>query len=61
MDRQDTEPDPTAAELDRQKGQQGKRAGGDWADEAAQARTSDDPRRVAPHDPDGVPSTGDQR
>lgn len=61
MDRQDTEPDPTAAELDRQKGQQGKQPAGDWADEAAQARTADDPRRVTPHDPDGVPSTGDQR
>lgn len=33
----------------------------DWADEAAQARASDDPRRVTPHDPSGVPSTGDRR
>jgi len=31
----------------------------DWADEAAQARTADDPRAVAPHDRSGVPSTGD--
>ena len=33
----------------------------DWADEAARARTADDPRRVTPHDRSGVPSTGDSR
>lgn len=33
----------------------------DWADEAAQARTADDPRVVAPHDRTGTPSTGDAR
>jgi hypothetical protein len=33
----------------------------DWADEAAQARTADDPRAVAPHDAVGEPSTGDRR
>ncbi|MFC7545212.1 hypothetical protein [Plantactinospora sp. GCM10030261] len=32
-----------------------------WADRAAQARTADDERAVAPHDRAGVPSTGDQR
>ncbi|WP_434742638.1 hypothetical protein [Micromonospora sp. SH-82] len=32
--------------------------GRDWADEAAQARTADDPRAVAPHDAAGRPSTG---
>ena len=32
----------------------------DWADEAAQARASDDPRRVTPHDQAGVPSTGER-
>ncbi|MGW0432281.1 hypothetical protein ACWDV4_07010 [Micromonospora sp. NPDC003197] len=31
----------------------------DWADEAAQARTADDPRAVAPHDRSGKPSTGE--
>jgi hypothetical protein len=31
----------------------------DWGDEAAQARTADDPRRVAPHDRTGRPSTGE--
>ncbi|WP_428962419.1 hypothetical protein [Micromonospora fluostatini] len=30
----------------------------DWADEAAQARTADDPRAVAPHDAAGRPSIG---
>ncbi|MFK3981434.1 hypothetical protein ACI2K4_13780 [Micromonospora sp. NPDC050397] len=35
-------------------------AGRDWADDAAQARASDDPRRVTPHDQNGVPSTGDR-
>jgi len=35
--------------------------GGDWADTAAMARAADDPRRVAPHDQSGVPSTGDTR
>ncbi len=33
----------------------------DWADRAARARTADDPRRTAPHDSTGVPSTGDER
>ena len=33
---------------------------GTWADEAAQARTADDPRRRTPHDRSGVPSTGDE-
>ncbi|WDZ86479.1 hypothetical protein [Micromonospora cathayae] len=31
--------------------------GRDWADEAAQARTADDPRAMAPHDAAGRPST----
>lgn len=29
----------------------------DWADEAAKARTADDPRAMAPHDKAGRPST----
>jgi hypothetical protein len=33
---------------------------GNWADEAAQARTADDPRGRAPRDRAGVPSTGDE-
>lgn len=31
--------------------------GRDWADEAAEARTADDPRAMAPHDAAGRPST----
>jgi hypothetical protein len=31
----------------------------DWADAAAQARTGDDPRAVAPRDRVGKPSTGE--
>ncbi|MDM4722273.1 hypothetical protein QTQ03_22775 [Micromonospora sp. WMMA1363] len=30
----------------------------DWADEAAQARTADDPRAMAPRDAAGRPSQG---
>lgn len=33
----------------------------DWADEAAKARTADDPRAVAPHDRAGRPSTDGTR
>ncbi|MEV0730239.1 MULTISPECIES: hypothetical protein [Polymorphospora] len=33
----------------------------DWADEAAEARTADDPRARAPHDRTGTPSTGAAR
>ncbi|MEV0396749.1 hypothetical protein [Polymorphospora rubra] len=33
----------------------------DWADEAANARTADDPRARAPHDRTGTPSTGAAR
>jgi hypothetical protein len=31
-----------------------------WADEAAEARTSSDPRAMAPQDRSGRPSTGDE-
>ncbi|MEU7620537.1 hypothetical protein AB0M91_29315 [Micromonospora rifamycinica] len=34
--------------------------GSDWADEAAQARTPEDPRAVAPRDAGGRPSNGPQ-
>ncbi|WP_320068132.1 hypothetical protein [Micromonospora sp. RTGN7] len=47
------------AERDQQREQDGER-GRDWADEAAQARTSDDPRTVSPHDAAGHPSNGRQ-
>ncbi|MFR9775835.1 hypothetical protein ACL02O_07210 [Micromonospora sp. MS34] len=32
----------------------------DWADDAAQARTADDPRAMAPRDAGGRPSNGRQ-
>ncbi|MFI7604928.1 hypothetical protein ACIBTV_07375 [Micromonospora sp. NPDC049366] len=32
----------------------------DWADNAAHARTADDPRAVAPKDATGHPSTGER-
>ncbi|MET7749122.1 hypothetical protein [Micromonospora sp. NPDC005367] len=32
----------------------------DWADNAAHARTADDPRAMAPRDSGGHPSTGDR-
>jgi hypothetical protein len=32
--------------------------GDDWADQAAKARTGDDPRAKAPHDSAGAPTTG---
>jgi hypothetical protein len=32
--------------------------GDDWADQAARARTGDDPRAAAPHDTSGTPTTG---
>ncbi|MEH0845171.1 hypothetical protein V6U81_22545 [Micromonospora sp. CPCC 205711] len=34
--------------------------GRDWADEAAQARTPEDPRAVSPRDAAGRPSNGPQ-
>ncbi|MEU5786235.1 hypothetical protein ABZ754_00720 [Micromonospora purpureochromogenes] len=34
--------------------------GRDWADEAAQARTADDPAAMAPRDAGGRPSNGRQ-
>ncbi|MEV6377027.1 hypothetical protein FXF53_14680 [Micromonospora sp. WP24] len=32
----------------------------DWADDAAHARTADDPRTMAPRDAGGRPSTGER-
>lgn len=45
-----------AAERERRK----RDANRDWADEAAQARTADDPRAMAPRDAAGRPSQGRQ-
>ncbi|MFC0004963.1 hypothetical protein [Micromonospora siamensis] len=46
------------AERDRR--EQDAERGRDWADEAAQARTADDPRTTAPRDAAGRPSNGRQ-
>ncbi|MFI9526640.1 hypothetical protein [Micromonospora rosaria] len=43
---------------DRDQRESAEKSGRDWADEAAQARTADDPRAVAPHDAAGRPSIG---
>ena len=44
------------AERDRQ--EQDAERNRDWADEAAEARTADDPRAMAPRDAGGRPSQG---
>ncbi|MEV6694450.1 hypothetical protein AB0M35_23540 [Micromonospora sp. NPDC051196] len=51
------EPVDQAAESKRQ--EQDARRGRDWADEAAQARSADDPRARTPHDATGRPSQGE--
>ncbi len=56
MAQQQREPRQQAAEQDRR--EQDAERGRDWADEAAQARTADDPRAMAPHDAAGRPSQG---
>ncbi|WP_416901464.1 hypothetical protein [Micromonospora echinospora] len=43
---------------DEQRSRNDEERGRDWADEAAQARTADDPRAMAPHDAAGKPTTG---
>jgi hypothetical protein len=59
MDRQQNTSRQQAAERKRRERdeERGRRT---WADEAAQARTGDDPRAVAPHDKAGKPSIGPQ-
>lgn len=47
-----------AAERDRQ--ERDPKRNRDWADEAARARTADDPRAMAPRDAGGRPSQGRQ-
>ena len=56
-------PDPAEAheKAYQERGEQGRtQQRRNWADEAAQARTADDPRGRTPHDRSGVPSTGDE-
>ncbi|MEH1098102.1 hypothetical protein [Micromonospora sp. CPCC 205561] len=43
---------------DRERREQDSERGRDWADDAAQARTADDPRATAPRDAAGRPSQG---
>ncbi|MFI6821563.1 hypothetical protein ACIBJE_11510 [Micromonospora sp. NPDC050187] len=45
-------------QADEQRRRTDEERGRDWADEAAQARTADDPRAMAPHDAAGRPTTG---
>lgn len=58
MTRRDTGSKPATDQPERRK--EAEREQQDWADEAAQARTGDDPRAVAPHDRAGKPSTGER-
>lgn len=53
------QPAAEQAEEERQEQQPGGR--GDWADEAAKARSLDDPRRQPPRDAAGMPSSGPNR
>ena len=53
--------EPTAAETAENESRKKRADQRDWADEAAKARTTDDPRRRSPHDSAGVPSSGDNR
>ncbi|MFG3697753.1 hypothetical protein ACGF5C_07505 [Micromonospora sp. NPDC047620] len=43
---------------DRERREQDAERGRDWADDAAQARTADDPRAMTPRDAAGRPSQG---
>ncbi|MBQ1072716.1 hypothetical protein KBX06_05980 [Micromonospora sp. C31] len=45
-------------DTDRDRREQQTERGRDWADDAAQARTADDPRAMAPRDAAGRPSQG---
>ncbi|MEH0970373.1 hypothetical protein V6U77_04445 [Micromonospora sp. CPCC 205546] len=45
-------------DTDRDRREQDTERGRDWADDAAEARTADDPRAMAPHDAAGRPSQG---
>jgi hypothetical protein len=45
---------------ERERHEQDVERGQDWADEAAQARTADDPRATSPRDAAGRPSNGRQ-
>ncbi|WP_229402625.1 hypothetical protein [Micromonospora okii] len=59
MAREQDRPQQQDAERDEQRERDAER-GRDWGDEAAQARTADDPRVMAPRDSAGRPSQGRQ-
>ncbi|WP_433531087.1 hypothetical protein ACQPYA_02905 [Micromonospora sp. CA-263727] len=53
------EREPVQQAAERKQRKQDDQPGRDWADEAAQARSADDPRARTPHDPTGRPSQGE--
>jgi len=55
-----SEPEPTRTTKDLDEEEKRRYREGTWADEAAKARTADDPRAMAPRDRAGRPSTGDE-
>jgi hypothetical protein len=57
MAKQDRSRQQTA---ERDRDEQDAERGRDWADEAARARTADDPRTTSPRDAAGKPSNGRQ-
>ncbi|MEU6072880.1 hypothetical protein [Micromonospora sp. NPDC047074] len=55
---QKQQPESRQQAADRDRRDQDIERGRDWADDAAQARTADDPRAMAPRDAAGRPSQG---
>ncbi|SFC83397.1 hypothetical protein SAMN05216284_107331 [Micromonospora sediminimaris] len=51
--------EPVQSAAERERREQGDKRGRDWADDAAQARSADDPRARTPHDATGRPSQGE--
>ncbi|TCB99596.1 hypothetical protein E0H26_03295 [Micromonospora zingiberis] len=51
--------EPVDQAAERKRREQDTRPDRDWADEAAQARSADDPRARTPHDATGRPSQGE--
>ncbi|GIJ76114.1 hypothetical protein SAMN05443287_10683 [Micromonospora phaseoli] len=51
--------EPVQKAAERKQREEDTQRGRDWADEAAQARSADDPRARAPHDATGRPSQGE--
>ncbi|GAB3852172.1 hypothetical protein ACFFMR_30555 [Micromonospora andamanensis] len=51
--------EPVQSAAERERREQDDNRGRDWADDAAQARSADDPRARTPHDATGHPSQGE--